>query len=327
MFVYWLYILFNALMSIAIGACFAYLLRDLYLQLDDPDDEAPAETPVVVRKSAVLSPANTAPMEEPPVVAPESPDTLPGDAIPPEPEALPDGVSEPQADTEEENRPDPVEATALPESLQVDHILENMLEEKNPEVPADLSSRLEEDEANLEDRLPTFEDEDDASFDFEDDILARAMEQAGGATDPSPEEIDFGAADFRSSVSDEAATSSAIAPTAAEILGEDFNFDQLLDPTPDTIPDAGPSTDRPAFSDAPAEGVYREETAPFLPDSALLERLSGKLDVVPRFPPEMIQDALVAPDRSEAARKLEFVEESRPMFVRKSRPVVGAFAD
>lgn len=242
-------------------------------------------------------------------------------------------VSEPENPPETPESPDQ-NASQFP----VDNIIDGMLSESRPEIPEDLSARIEEDEARSEGQ---FDGMNFDPLDDEDELMNRLMENIGMSRDENETPIDF----QNDLSSDETATE--ISSMAVELLGEDFDFDSLiedaeqekaevLDAEDDldwkdieksagkfaetsegdsATPETNPSDATDISGD---EGVFHSE-AISLADESLSNLFPDQLDVVSVFPDELCQNTIIKPETSQEAEQFNFVEESRPMFVRKRK--------
>lgn len=293
-------ILIFSFVSIGMGFLAALALRERYYQLypEEATEEADASEEIV--------------SEAAPEAAPE-PGTVPEGTKTEEP--IPETSAGDEAESEKDVSPALAEQHTdnfddlglLPKSFKVDSILDDMLGENVSETPEDLSARLDQEETAFQ------ADYSDAFQDTDEDMLARALENAASTNGA----IDFNDENFLDRVAEETHTHREIAPMAVELLGEDFNFDALLTGEPPEPPEIVEAS-APAFREW-EDGTFQTESECYTDAPALLDLLPGEQDIVSFFPDEWVRNEVIEPDRSEEAEKWSFVEESRPMFVRKKK--------
>ena len=311
---YFLYMLLFILAPLGYGVALAVLLKEIHGR---QAGEIVEKTESVPPEKEAVEPDVTAdePVTDEPVakgVEPSSEESVqPEDATPEtSPEIERQNVSSETDSEETESQEPPLHSVfddqgLLPKSFKADEVIDEILNEDRAETPDDLSSRIEEDSDDFETQSESFEqDQDNDFFDLEDDILVRAMEFAESGKE---NKIDFSG--------EESLTPDAISPTARELLGEDFDFDSL------TAPIFDPNDAVKATEEAPLRelggGAYQAETPMMTDDLSLLDAMPEEQDIISAFPREMVQNVMIEPDHSEAARQHSFVEELRPMLVRQ----------
>lgn len=355
MLLFFLLVFFLILLPLTEGFLLAWGLRTLYLEKfpellegEESDVEITSRDPVSESAEDERTDEEV-PGDENPETGEEDVATLPDEeesteesGVESERKADEDVMPENQAEsvpTEAEDEDLP-ESSGIPDQgasqFPVDNIIDGMLSENRPEIPEDLSARIEEDEARSEGK---FGGMDFDPLDDEDELMNRMMENIGAnnSEDDSP-------INFQDDLSpDEAATE--ISPMAVELLGEDFDFDSLIEEAEQEKPETldaeddfdwqdiarsagkfvgksendsiGMETDPSEASDISGnEGLFHSEAISFGDDS-LSNILSGEVDVLPVFPDELCQNTIVEPETPREAERFNFVEESRPMFVRK----------
>ena len=159
--------------------------------------------------------------------------------------------------------------------------------------------------------------------DFDFDSLASEYDEATASG-----EMEESAPDLDNQIEEESIDAETRRPEQ-----EDGFFDGEDDPVARAMEYAGIADQKPAVEAATpvimenspiaspihelGNGIYQAETLPINGDSELLNMLPDQQEIISVFPQELIHDTLIEPDRSEAARENSFMEESRPMFVRK----------
>lgn len=330
MFVSLLKILIFSLVSIGMGFLAAVGLREWYDRLypeGEKNEEETDETDKIepVFEDPIEKPEESEKSEELEETAPEVVFNEPEAAAEPEEEKKP---ILPETETKSGDGFD--DHGLLPKSFKVDSIINDMLDESVPEVPEDLSAVIDrEEKAEPEDYTVDFEDSDgDFGDEGDEDMLARALENAGSAAESTDGNIDFDDENFLDRVAEETYTHREISPMAVELLGEDFNFEALLaDENRIPVDEAkapsdavGSETVEPQIAFREWEdGTFQAESECYTDDVSLLELLPGEQDIVSVFPEEWVRQDVIEPDTSAEAEKMSFVEESRPMFVRKTK--------
>ncbi|MDR0869330.1 MAG: hypothetical protein LBN39_00910 [Planctomycetaceae bacterium] len=321
-----LYIFLMVPVPIAAGFVIALVLRELYIRQGGTFESAQTNE----RESAVSAANEPAePNEQESVISAANEPVEPNEqesvipttnepAEPNEQESVIPAVAENAITTESaaENAPEPEppvlsknifdDAAPSPPDLHINNALEEMLDDANPVVPSDLSSRLAEETAEI---LEINEDDDGSGIwnEDEDDIMSRLQDNAG------EQNITFSDADVNED---------GIAATAAEILGADFDFDALVNQKYGTEqPENTEETQETqnTVENADEEAFCADTFVPFNGDVPQ-ELESERQDIVSSFPADLVSDAAVEPDYT-AAERFCFTEELRPMFVPKKRKI------
>ncbi len=287
---------FYVLLPLEEGVILALLLRYLY-ERQDHDEETPAEAAETTQPALGKDEAETntevapeSPGSEPSSESAEMPpteDVVTSDEKPPaEVEAAPDepvvesAAPEPIEPDSVEEEPEDIfqNQDALAQTLGVGNIVDGMVHGDEEDLPEDLASRIEE-ESLSEPRFDHYGmDEDSDPFAQDDDILGRFEDYVPSRADveqPSLPEMDEDV--FES----EAASEDGISPTAVGLLGEDFDFDAMLEEAeaerqavedaisneesvgsePEPEPEASASVEEPMVTSDAAETVGEEGEA------------------------------------------------------------------
>ncbi|MDR2705929.1 MAG: hypothetical protein LBC02_09150 [Planctomycetaceae bacterium] len=206
----------------------------------------------------------------------------------------------------------------LADTFRIDDILEEMVTEDPPIIPADLSLRLEED-GKPEKQINQMEKEnndDDWLEPDENEILAKIANPADADSNNLSflqPDVPFDQTENNKENLD--AIHSDISPMAIELLGEDFNFNSFFEEKLKPKQDREESTVVSEIS----PGIYQADGG-FINvanKQVMHELLPKEQEVVSLYPDHLIQNAVIEPDSSETTQNLSFTEESLPMFVRK----------
>jgi hypothetical protein len=203
----------------------------------------------------------------------------------------------------------------LPDTFKVNDILDEMVNENPPIIPADLSLRLEED-GTPESRINQMknENEQDLLEPDENEILTKITAAADSKNQPfSQPEMMFN--NFDNEGENTNTVHSEIAPLAIELLGEDFNFNSFFDEKSKSKQ----KNKEPITVSEIGQGIYQADGG-FLTitnDQTLRNLLPKEQEIVSLYPDHLVQNAVAEPDSSEVAQNFSFTEELLPMLVRK----------
>ncbi|MDR0335650.1 MAG: hypothetical protein LBI18_01015 [Planctomycetaceae bacterium] len=205
---------------------------------------------------------------------------------------------------------------SLAETLKVNEILDEMVNETPPIIPADISLRLEED-GTPESRLNQMENEivQDLLEPDENEILTQIAAPTDSTNQPflqpdmMPNDIDH-------EIENTNTVHSGIAPLAIELLGEDFNFNSFFD---EKSKSKQKNKEEPITVHEIGQGIYQADGGfPTIVNDQILHHLLPKeQEIVSVYPDDLVQNAVVEPDVSETAQNFSFTEELLPMLTRK----------
>ncbi|MDR1964458.1 MAG: hypothetical protein LBQ50_11810 [Planctomycetaceae bacterium] len=255
----------------------------------------------------------------------------------------PNDLDSPQPETtsqlqETENNPPSVFAdqNSLPDILGINNVLDEMVNENPPVIPADLSLRIEEDGSpesrfHQMEQMEQMEQENEQNLFESDDqkILTQITASTDSTNQPSQlPELSFNNNNNNNNNNNDNENSDAvrsdIAPMAIELLGEDFNFDSFFDKetksqqaAEEPIAEKSVAKESIAAIREIGQGIYQAEGGLLTNDQTLLEQLPKKQEIVSLYPDNLIQNAVAEPEQSEIAQRFSFTEESLPMLVRK----------
>ena len=273
------YFLFNVL-TVAQGFGLALLLREQYLHRRE-----------FLEEEFVPSPSEPLLSEEPPPAV-EEPSTEPV-AAPEIPKPLPDSSH---------HKVDELDESLIPKGFKVDVTLENMrgTDVSNASDSSDFSVVVHEHDPYS--AAAAFEDDDEDTF----------APVPSSETSPLPP-IDYDQADESS---DDSAENRGVSPLAVQLLGEDYDFQSLVETSAknDEEPGANLDTGIPTPTD---DGNRTESSSPS--GSPTAQESAPHQWIEPAFSREMVEVLLVEPDRPTG---LIFTVDTSPMLAkrRKSKP-------
>jgi hypothetical protein len=203
----------------------------------------------------------------------------------------------------------------LPDTFKVNDILDEMVNENPPIIPADLSLRLEED-GTPESRINQMknENEQDLLEPDEHEILTKITAAADSKNQPfSQPEMMFN--NFNNEGENTNTVHSEIAPLAIELLGEDFNFNSFFD---EKSKSKQKHKEQITVSEI-GQGIYQADGGfqTITNDQTLRNLLPKEQEIVSLYPDHLVQNAVAEPDSSKVAQNFSFTEELLPMLVRK----------
>jgi hypothetical protein len=208
----------------------------------------------------------------------------------------------------------------LPDTFKVDDILDEMVNDNPPIIPADIALRLEAD-GTSESRISQMqhENQQDVLEPHENEILTK-ITAANNADDQSLSQPEMMFHDFNHDTENTNTVHSEISPLAIEVLGEDFNFNSFFnEKLKSKQENSNQENKEPITVCEIGQGIYQSDGG-FLTvtnDRILHDLLPKEQEIVSLYPDHLIQNALIEPDFSATARNFSFTEESQPMLIRK----------
>ena len=276
------YFLINASL-VAEGFGLALLLREQYRLREQERQEAPEEESDLPEPEPPFSEPSDTESETPLDPSSVDPVTVLEEAL------LPHSPS----------KVDEIDDTLLPKEFKAESILKGMRDPASPLAPPDVT--------NGEDfAVMPHESRSAADRAFDDDDEEDAFP-------PSPSEP--GPLEFEPT--DEAASDGGISPLAAELLGKDFDFRSMVNPSAE--PD---ESDEPVAAEITELGddAYRTESGFLTDGETVRESMSWQL-IESTFDREMVEALFIEPDRS---TDQVFTMDSPPMLVRRRKKTKSA---
>ena len=320
--------LFVVIMPLAEGVLLALVLREIHIRHPLPLGGVIATSQMYARRKARI--ADSVEVEETLTesaldgIENKNENINPETAIPPDSADEKNGTATPSQISVFDG------AENIPENLPVNDALNAMMAESSAIIPNDLEHRIEESAFGTEDNITPEVNNTGDDMD-PDDLEALAAALPGTKID------------FSQELEADSSTSDAISPMAKELLGENFNFDALeaksvkfLIPAQDTgegntknSQNVSANTDLTEVTEA-AEitlDVQEDDTgiiqvlSPFIFNtSPQLADFTVPQTILSMFSNDWIQETgSMNESTEEDASKFCFVEESRPMFVRKTK--------
>lgn len=313
-----LYLFLMVPVPIAVGFLVALVLRELYIRQGGTFEtkktrEEPEIRPeeIAAEKENPTAENTDSSEEQPTEVQTENPEPLEVPTMTTE-EILP-GTTADAPESEEKNEPalaaepqsvfdNPI---PVPVDLRIDNALEEMLDDVNPIVPSDISSRLNEESAAVAENTYD-EDEDTRWFRQEEDDIMQRLNAAVDEPGITLSDAQIGGQEF--------------SPMAVELLGEDFDFNALENPSSFSSEDIAKQDTQDvadvSISSVSPNDVYQTDTVAAFSESSTEELKPERHEIAPIFPADLISGAVIEP---ETAEQFCFVEELRPMFVPKHK--------